>query len=285
MSPDAAPKTITAQHRRELKTAIAQLEQTSFAARLADYAGQPVNTVIKYLPRAINSRLRGIVQTAIFKCLEMALGSLDKTAITRPSPWTAKIVSGVTGGIGGFFGMLSLPLELPVTTMLLMRSIAEIAQDQGEDIGTVETQLACLEVFALGGRDSEEKWDVGYYATRTMLSKLTGDMAAYVLERGAVNVTTPTVSRLVGEIVSRFGFVVSERAAAGALPFIGAVGGAAVNMIFMDHFQRIARGHFTIRRLERIYGADPIQNDYRRQKKLMAGRYQRHPASLQMAER
>jgi hypothetical protein len=37
-------------------------------------------------------------------------------------------------------------------------------------------------------------------------------------------------------------------------PVVGAVGGAAVNLIFMNHFQRIAEGHFTIRRLERIYG-------------------------------
>jgi hypothetical protein len=33
-------------------------------------------------------------------------------------------------------------------------------------------------------------------------------------------------------------------------------------MIFMNHFQRIAQGHFTIRRLERRYGRELIQREY-----------------------
>ena len=40
-----------------------------------------------------------------------------------------------------------------------------------------------------------------------------------------------------------------------ALSILGAFGGAAVNAAFMDHFQSTARAHFTVRRLERIYGA------------------------------
>jgi hypothetical protein len=33
----------------------------------------------------------------------------------------------------------------------------------------------------------------------------------------------------------------------------------------MDYFQRIAKGHFIVRRLERIYGTDVIQRLYREQ--------------------
>jgi hypothetical protein len=70
------------------------------------------------------------------------------------------------------------------------------------------------------------------------------------------------VASLVGEIVSRLGLVVSDKVAAGAVPILGAVGGATVNVIFMDHFQRIARGHFTLRRLERSYGASNVRLHY-----------------------
>ena len=70
------------------------------------------------------------------------------------------------------------------------------------------------------------------------------------------------VNSLVSEIASRFGIIVSERFAASALPVLGAVGGAAVNVIFMNHFQRIAQGHFIIRRLERLYGSGPVQREY-----------------------
>ena len=70
------------------------------------------------------------------------------------------------------------------------------------------------------------------------------------------------MNRLLAEIVARYGVVVSERVAASALPVIGAVGGATVNVAFMNHFQRIAEGHFTIRLLERHYGADTVRRHY-----------------------
>jgi hypothetical protein len=70
------------------------------------------------------------------------------------------------------------------------------------------------------------------------------------------------VNSFVTEIASRFGVVVSERFAAAALPVLGAIGGAAINLMFMNHFQRVAQGHFTIRRLERIYGRRAVQRHY-----------------------
>ena len=43
---------------------------------------------------------------------------------------------------------------------------------------------------------------------------------------------------------------------------IGAAGGILVNTIFIDHFQDMAKGHFTIRRLEKLYGKEPIKMAY-----------------------
>jgi hypothetical protein len=71
------------------------------------------------------------------------------------------------------------------------------------------------------------------------------------------------VARLINEVLSRFGVVISERAAASSLPVIGALGGATVNVMFMDHFERIASGHFTVRRLERAYGPERIAQLYK----------------------
>jgi hypothetical protein len=70
------------------------------------------------------------------------------------------------------------------------------------------------------------------------------------------------VSSLVGEIATRFGVVVTERSAVSALPVLGAVGGATVNMIFMNHFQRVASGHFAIRKLERLHGQSVVRQLY-----------------------
>ena len=70
--------------------------------------------------------------------------------------------------------------------------------------------------------------------------------------------------RLIAQIASRFGVVVTQKLAAQAVPVIGAVGGAAVNYAFIDHFQEMARAHFIVRRLERRYGKDAVRTAYER---------------------
>jgi hypothetical protein len=48
------------------------------------------------------------------------------------------------------------------------------------------------------------------------------------------------------------------------VPIVGAAGGAIVNLVFIDHFQDVGRGHFIVRRLERSYGADEVRRAYDR---------------------
>jgi hypothetical protein len=248
--------------RDELVRAVQLLERASLAIRFADIAGQPVNRILGLLPKVANRSLTRLLESALRECLAVALQSLDETPIVPPSPWLSKVMAGMTGGVAGFIGMPALAVELPLTTMFMLQSIAEIARHQGEDLKRAETGLACLEVFALGDRRSAKRADIGYYATRAMLAKFTADIAAYAVQRQAVDMATPAASRMISEIASRFGLAVSERAAATAIPIVGALGGATVNMVFMDHFQQIARGHFAIRRLERRYGGETIRGLY-----------------------
>ena len=51
---------------------------------------------------------------------------------------------------------------------------------------------------------------------------------------------------------------------------VGAVGGAAVKLAFIEHFQGVARGHFTVRQLERVYGAEIVRAEYDRLKTAFA---------------
>ena len=251
--------------RRELLFAVDQLKRESFVARLAQMTGTPVDVTIKYLPKSVNRQLHETIKKAIVKCLDVAVNSLDVDADLGPPPaWVGKLLTGISGGLGGFFGVPALALELPLTTALMLRSIAEIARDEGEDPQSLETRLACLEVFALGSGGPNGKSDLNlqYYAVRSLLTKLTRDLSRYAMERGTFNVSSPIVGRLVGEIATRFGVAVSNRAAASLVPVIGAIGGATVNVIFTDHFQRIARGHFIVRRLEREHGAMLIRRHY-----------------------
>ncbi len=253
---------ITSADQAALKSAVKYLETRNFAARLADYAGVPIHRVLGFLPKALNRQLSGAVRHAVMKGLEVAVDTLDETPPGKPSTGFSSFLAGVTGGVSGLFGFGALAFELPLTTTLMLRAIAEIAQHQGEDLSALEARLACLEVFAYGAKRNEDNLDVGYYAARALISKYTHDIAALALERGAIDASAPVVASLVNEIVSRFGLVVSDKVAAGALPIIGAVGGATVNIVFMDHFQRVAHAHFTLRRLERAYGSAHIRDRY-----------------------
>jgi hypothetical protein len=256
-----APSIAPADH-AALKNAVKYLEGRNFAAKLADYAGVPVNRVLGVLPKAVNKQLSGLVRSAVMKGLAVAVDTLDDKPPRSPAMGFSSFLAGVTGGVSGLFGFGALAFELPLTTTLMLRAIAEIAQHQGEDLSTIEARLACLEVFAYGAKRTDENLDVGYYAARALISKYSHDIAALALERGAIDASAPVVASLVSEIVSRFGLVVSDKVAAGALPILGAVGGATVNIVFMDHFQRVAHAHFTLRRLERTYGSSHIKERY-----------------------
>ena len=72
-------------------------------------------------------------------------------------------------------------------------------------------------------------------------------------------------------VAARFSVVISDKAAARMIPVLGAASGAVVNLIFMKHFQDVARGHFIVRRLERKYGAEFIRKAYQSVAKQQAG--------------
>jgi EcsC protein family len=249
-------------HQQALQRAIMNLENHDFAARLADYAGRPITRALRLMPKAASDRFNRIVETAILNSLNIAIRSIEPNAKRPPARRAASVLAGLSGGVSGFFGIAALPIELPVTTTLMLRAIADIARHHGEDLSTLEARLACVEVFALGAPEAERKMGLGYYASRALIGRLAADATAIFVERGVANISAPVVSSLVTEIATRFGVVVTERSAASALPVLGAVGGATVNVIFMNHFQRVAGGHFAIRRLERHYGPHVVRHLY-----------------------
>ena len=102
----------------------------------------------------------------------------------------------------------------------------------------------------------------GYFAARSALAAAVTEAAKHLAKKGLAKGGGPAIVRLVSLIAARFGIVVSEKAAAQLVPVIGAAGGALINTIFIGHYQDMARGHFIVRRLERIHGADPVREAY-----------------------
>ena len=128
-----------------------------------------------------------------------------------------------------------------------------------------ETALACLEVFALGGRtQADDHLDSSYFAIRTLLARSMSEASRYMIDKGVMDEAAPVLVKLASKIAARFGVVLSQKFAAQAIPILGAMGGAAVNLAFLQHFQQIAEGHFTVRRLERAYGSALVRAEYER---------------------
>lgn len=239
------------------------LERPALLMQITNVIGTPIEIGMAKLPDAVSKRVLEVTHAALQKALRVAVMTMSSENGVRRSDVTHKVFATLSGAIGGAFGLPALAVELPVSTTVMLRSIADIARGEGENIHDVETQLACLEVFALGARSkSDNASETGYYATRAVLARAVSSAASFITRNGLVEEGAPAIVRLITKIATRFSIPVSEKFAAQSLPAIGAAGGAALNLVFINHFQDMARGHFTIRRLERKYGADVVEQEY-----------------------
>ncbi len=264
MSDDQTSSPMTPADQAALARAVEALERTSFASRVTGLLGRQIQMAGALIPAKISSAVTKGAGAALKAALHVALTSLRKPR-QRDSRAFHRVLSAASGAAGGAFGLASLPVELPVSTTIMLRSIADIARAEGEDLTSPEATLACLQVFALGGHSpGADVMDGGYFAIRGLLAKSVSEAAAYVAQKGVVDEAAPVLVRLMGQIAGRFGVVVSQKFAAQAVPIIGAVGGAAVNVAFTEHFQSLAKGHFTVRRLERLYSPEMVKREYQR---------------------
>jgi hypothetical protein len=228
----------------QLKRAKLLLENPSLAARASAMLGSPVERGMAMLPARFQK-------------------SVNETAIKPSKNRLHKFAAAASGAVGGAFGIAALAFELPVSTTIMLRSIADIAKSEGENIQYIDTKLACLTVFALGGRSSkDDAAESGYFAARAAMATAVTEATKYLAEKGFTKAGAPALVRLITLISARFGIVVSEKAALQAVPIIGAASGALINTLFIEHFQNMARGHFVVRRLEKIYGAEPVKLAY-----------------------
>lgn len=262
----SAPSELTEADLHALRAARHLLESPGLAIRMTHLVGSPIEKGLAMLPAGWNTRIADVTRLALTKAFDAAVFTLKDEATGRSANRWHKIGAAASGGIGGFFGLAGLTVELPVSTTLMMRSIADIARSEGEAPSHPDTRLACLEVFALGGRsDTDDAAESGYYAIRTALAQAVSQAADYATRTVlAEKAAPPALMRLISLVAERFGVQITEKAAAQAIPAIGAAGGALINTLFMDHFQDMARGHFTIRRLERVYGAQRVRDAYDR---------------------
>jgi hypothetical protein len=247
----------------DLRFARTLLESENLAVKISKLLGVPIEKGFKMLPPRWAESVQEATRSALGKALEFSVRTLG----TRPRRFSSegmhRLMAAASGAAGGALGMAALAVELPVSTVIMLRSIADIARSEGEDLAAVETKLGCLEVFALGGKShADEAAETGYFAVRLALARQITEAVAYLAQRGTSESGAPVLVRFIGSIAARFGAVVSDKVAAQAVPIIGAAGGALINTLFINHFQDVARGHFIVRRLERAYDPESVRALY-----------------------
>lgn len=257
---------MTAEHLEELRRAKVRLEKIPLHVRLANALGQPLENVMNTLPQGAQARIVRVVQRSLDTAMEWAVATMD---VSRPRASQAglhRAAAIVSGGVGGAFGVALVGPELAVSTTVMLRSIADIAREYGEDLASPEARLQCVAVLSYGGpSESDDAAETTYYATRAVLAKTIHDASVHVAARaagGRASKTTPALIRFMNAVAGRFGLTVQQKYLAQLLPVVGAAGGATVNAVFIGHFQEVARGHFTMRRLERLYGVDVVREAY-----------------------
>lgn len=240
---------------RELAAAFAALEETTFATRLAATVGAPVEMLAARLPAPMRGMVNGAVRTALSGAMKVALRSDPRRAPPFiPSEWFHRGLAAGSGFVGGALGLPGTLAELPVTTGILLRQIAAIAAEEGEDLDAPGAAAECLKVFALGGRSpADDATESGYFAVRIALTEAL---------RGAIGRTL--LPGFLAQVAARFGVPVGLKLSAQAAPLVGAAAGAAINLAFLAHFRSVARGHFAVRRLERMHGRDAVRAAWER---------------------
>jgi hypothetical protein len=241
-----------------LQAALARLERgRGLVVRMADLVGGAARAAGRFgldrlgLSGLVPTRLNGVAEAALSRAYDVAILRLDERSPERATAF-ARVAVVVSGAMSGFVGLPGFLPDAMFTTLAIMREIARAAQIQGEDLSSEDARRACLEVFALRAEGETTDDDFGYSARLAFQGQ--------------------TFTRLVGEVASRYGFVLGEKFSLQAVPIAGAVAGASLNSAFLEHYRSLAEAHFTIRRLERVYGRDVVQ--------AAAGTHQNHGADV-----
>ncbi len=253
---------------RELRQAMARLERgPGLVPWLAGAAGNALGGVGRLvagrlgamaLPGALRAagmqdRLGRLAQAALVQAFEVAVVGVRDGAGgarqvgtrhvgVRTGGGRTRLLVAASGAAGGAAGLAGFAPDAAVTTLAIMRRIARIAQEEGEDLLQLDARRACLEVFALRAGVPGEDADAGsgYFSTRLLL-------------QGG------PLMRLLAEVAGRYGVQLGQKLAAQAVPVAGAILGAAINSGFLAEYEGLARAHFTVRRLERVHGAAAVR--------------------------
>lgn len=195
--------------------------------------GRTIQLGLARLPPGAQERVAAAAREGLGLAWRVAVTGLERGA--RPeSPGAYRIGGALSGALGGFGGFATTLAELPVTTTLIMRSVADVARARGLELNDPAVREACMEVFAFGGPlEEDDDQDLAFWTSRLAGQEL---------------------AQLLAGVVARYAPAALTKLAGQAVPFVGAAVGAGLNLAYMEFYRRMARVVFTLLPMELAEG-------------------------------
>ena len=246
--PATSDHTLDAVAHAELRQSMAVLASRGglilrMVGSLSGLAGQLLSRSMQTIASApqASAAVQSVAEFALRRAFDVAILGLQQQGEPDRSRRLSRPLVILSGAVGGFIGLPGFLPDATVTSLAIMREIARVAQEEGEDLSFEQTRASCLEVFALTpGFDGQTKTELNYFSARLIMQGR-------------------PLAVLFTEVASRYGLSLSQKFMLQAMPVLGAVGGASLNSAVRHHYRSRATAHFTIRRLERTYGSASVQ--------------------------
>ena len=115
----------------DLKYAKSLLETPGLAAKITNALGAPIEKGFDLLPKGWSEVVSSSTRKALQVAVDSAILTMNNKRVGVGAANTLhKIMVAGSGAVGGFCGLPALPIELSVSTTIMMRSIADIARSE-----------------------------------------------------------------------------------------------------------------------------------------------------------
>jgi hypothetical protein len=197
---------------------------------------------LKSLPKGITREIHRITEMALYASHGLAgrgaeMGAGLGLGIGRRRTVAAVVFTGAVGGAGGLATSVA---ELPVTITLILAAIRAEATAAGFDPNENAIRAACIEVFAAG----------------SPLSADDGANTAFMSAR--LTLTGPALHTLIASVAPKLATALGQKLTVQAVPVLGAITGAALNIAYLNYYREMARIRFALMRLTVQFGAETV---------------------------
>ena len=210
---------------------------------LLNKLGGSVEQRLAMLPAPLRAQVLAVTGAALAQASGLAAHS---TRLGRIGGRGHLALAGLTGAAGGMGGLATAVAELPVTITLILRAIHEVAAENGFDPALPEVRREALAVFSAGGPlQGDDGVDTAFIGARLTL-------------------TGPALHSMIATVAPKLAAALGQKLAAQAVPVLGALAGAGLNLTFVDYYRELAHVRFGLLRLAQAHDPQLVARAFAR---------------------